>query len=203
MMMAQPWWQQQQYAHLAPFVNNAAPVDPMNSGYFGTAQRVGGNPNNNSHLQMGNADGSGFYDFSGIDGADSFWDGQYGPEGNGPRADPQALSAWLKAKGATIKQGQNGDTGYRWIEGPDGQLIGQPQEYSANDDKAMYAMLAASAVAGGAAYGAAGAGGGVAATSAPGAVGAIEGGTLANAAVLPELAARRALALWVAPACPA
>lgn len=120
-------------------------VNPLNNPYFGTglpSANPGLRPDSNTAtFSLGAGDGSGFFDFSGIPGAEQF--------GNGP-IDPAALSAWLQSRGYQLRQSDNpsANTSARFLTDASGQLVGAPQVFDNTDNEFRNAALAAALITG-------------------------------------------------------
>jgi hypothetical protein len=140
-------------ARLREQYGNGNVIDPLDNPYFGTSegrgQRGDGRVRFGSGFSMGNADGSGFYDFSGIPGAEAFVPQDDG-RGNGQGIDPQALATWLQQKGYVMRQGDDPqtNTSMRWIEDAQGNIVGQPQQFDNTDQQFSNAIKAAALITG-------------------------------------------------------
>jgi hypothetical protein len=140
-------------ARLRQQYGNGNVINPLDNPYFGTSegrgQRGDGRQRFGSGFSMGNADGSGFYDFSGIPGAEAFVPQDDG-RGNGQGIDPQALATWLQQKGYVMRQGDDPqtNTSMRWIEDAQGNIVGQPQQFDNTDQQFSNAIKAATLITG-------------------------------------------------------
>ena len=143
-----------------------ARVNPMNHAYFGTAD--GGD----ATASLGSGDGRGFYDFSGIPGAERFMPRDVGGDDTSPNGiNPAALSEWMQQNGYSLNEYNEEGTARRWMEDGSGGLMGNVQETS-TDDSAFWkaAMLAGGFL-----------GGSVAANPAFGAMGKVGSGAVGGA----------------------
>lgn len=125
---------------------NSSAVDPLTNPYFN-----GG---------LGNGNGWGFYDWSGVPGAEAFMTGGTGSGDSyqDQGINSQVLADWLAQNGMTLQEAVQGEEAVRYLQDANGQIIGAPQSYSLDDEKFWNAGLLASAVAGSAIAGWAGAG---------------------------------------------
>ncbi len=146
---AVPWW-----------MANSTAIDPLNNPYFGTASGIRGDTSSGGSLGSGN--GWGFYDWTGVPGAESFitGGGGSGDSYQDQGIDPQALTNWLSQNGYSLREAVQGEEAIRYLQDANGNIIGAPQSYSLEDDKFWTGALLASALAGSAIAGWAGAGAG-------------------------------------------
>ena len=146
---AVPWW-----------MANSTAIDPLNNPYFGTASGIRGDTSSGGSLGSGN--GWGFYDWTGVPGAESFitGGGGSGDSYQDQGIDPQALTNWLSQNGYSLREAVQGEEAIRYLQDANGNIIGAPQSYSLEDEKFWTGALLASAVTGSAIAGWAGAGAG-------------------------------------------
>lgn len=121
--------------------------DPSTSPYFG-AQDWG-----EGSYTMGNADGSGFFNF-----AKAGVDSPFGDGSSPITAD--ALNSWMSQTGMGLQQSQGPAGDYRWLTDSAGNQVGDKQFTSANESAFMAAVAAAMALTGANIAGAGGVGGG-------------------------------------------
>jgi hypothetical protein len=147
---------------------NSTAIDPLNNPYFGTASGIRGDTSSGGSLGSGN--GWGFYDWTGVPGAESFitGGGGSGDSYQDQGIDPQALTNWLSQNGYSLREAVQGEEAIRYLQDANGNIIGAPQSYSLEDEKFWTGALLASAVTGSAIAGWAGAGAGASETAALG-----------------------------------
>ena len=124
------------------------PINPSTSPFFGAQDWGDGSGT------MGNADGSGFFNFDQA--------GVQSPFGNGSGAiNPAALNEWMASTGMGLFQesGPSGD--YRYLQDSSGKQVGDKQFFSADESDFMAAAMAAMALTGANVAGAGGFGGGI------------------------------------------
>lgn len=158
-------------------IGRSAVINPLNNPYWSTASSRGGY----STESLGNGDGTGVFDWQalaalGYDVSGLMPAPTYGDE-SPAQPSAQAYADFLQRNGLTLREEAEGESALRYVTDANGNLVGDPQSYSYNDDQFWTAALLAGALTGASIYGA-GAGVGAAGETAAlssGQVGALSG----------------------------